>query len=252
MSMAIAAVGVGAAATIGGAAMQGSAARDAAATQASAADRATQMQWDMYQQQRADQEPWRKAGADALGGLGNADFQRDFTMNDFQQDPGYAFRMQQGQKALERSRAAKGLLGTGGTLKALNDYGQNMGAQEYQNSYNRFNADRDRRFNRLSSIAGIGQTANSALGAAGQNYANNAGSNMMGAANAAGAAGMASANAWGGAMSGIGKMGMEGVAMNNQNNWMNQWMQNRNTSLTTPTYDFSGADGMGGGIKVKG
>lgn len=221
---------------IGGAAIQGSATGDAADKQAAAADRANQLQYQMYQQNRADQEPWRKAGADALSGLANADFQRDFTSADFQKDPGYDFRMQEGQKALERSAAARGGLQSGGTLKALSKYGQDYASNEYNNAYNRFNSDRDRRFNRLSSIAGIGQTANSQNAASGANYANNVGANSMGAANAAGAAGMASANAWGNTLSGLGKTAMDGAWLNaSLANQGNDWMKN-NTGLAPTGY----------------
>lgn len=222
------AAGVAAAGSIASSAMQSSAANKAARAQADAAGRANQMQWDMYQQQRADQEPWRQAGARALSGLENADFQRDFTMNDFQHDPGYAFRMAEGQKALERSAAARGGLMSGGTLKAISSYGQDLASNEYQNAYNRFNADRDRRWNRLSSLAGVGQTANSQVASAGQNYANQAGSNMMGAANAQGAAAIASANAWGQGMSGLANAGMGAASMYQQNKWMDQWQHNQN------------------------
>ena len=52
-------------------------------------------------------------------------------------DPGYQFRLQQGQDALERSAAARGTLNTGGTLQGVMDYGQNLASQEYQNAYNR-------------------------------------------------------------------------------------------------------------------
>lgn len=208
MSFVAVAIGGSAALGFGGAMMQSGAARDAARMQQDAANRATEMQWRMFQQQRDDQEPWRRAGVGALTDLGNPDFQRDFTAADFQKDPGYDFRMQQGQQALERSAAARGGLMGGGGLKALSRYGQDYASNEYGNAYNRFNADRDRRFGRLSSIAGIGQTANNQVGAAGQNYANQAGQNMMGAANAAGASGIASANAWGGAMSNAGNNAM--------------------------------------------
>src|SRR5260221_500726 len=37
-------------------------------------------------------------------------------------DPGYQFRIQQGEEGLQRSAAAKGLLRTGGTLKDLIQY----------------------------------------------------------------------------------------------------------------------------------
>jgi hypothetical protein len=210
MSFAIVAgAGIAAAGAIGGAAISSGAASDAADKQGAAADKATDLQRDIYNQNRADQQPWRNAGITALGQLGNSDFQRDFTVDDFQKDPGYDFRMQEGQKVLERSAAARGGLQSGGTLKALSRYGQDYASNEYNNAYNRFNADRDRRFNRLSSLAGVGQTATSQVGAAGTNFANQAGSNMMGAANAQGAAGMASANAWSGALGSIGKSGMD-------------------------------------------
>jgi len=56
---------------------------------------------------------------------------------DWSTDPGYDFRLREGQKALERSAAAKGTLLNGGTLKSLNDYSQNVASQEYGNIYNR-------------------------------------------------------------------------------------------------------------------
>jgi hypothetical protein len=52
-------------------------------------------------------------------------------------DPSYAWRVGQGQQALERSAAAKGYLGSGNILAELQNYGQNQGSQEYQNQYNR-------------------------------------------------------------------------------------------------------------------
>jgi hypothetical protein len=210
--MSFVAVGVSAGAGIAGSLISSGAANRASKRQAAAAGDANALQYKMFQEQRADQEPWRKAGVDALSGLGNADFQRDFSAADMQKDPGYEFRMAEGQKALERSAAARGGLNSGAQMKALSRYGQDFASNEYTNTYNRFNADRDRRFGRLSSIAGVGQTANNQVAQAGQNYANQAGANSMGAANAAGAAGIASANAWGGALSNVG------------NNWMQMQM----------------------------
>lgn len=207
---------IGAGAGLAGGIIQGNAASSAADKQSAAADRATQVQKGMYDQTRADQEPWRAAGAQALSGLSNPDFQRDFTQADFQKDPGYDFRMQQGQQALERSAAARGNVNSGGTMKALSRYGQDYASNEYGNAYNRFNADRDRRFNRLSSVAGVGQTANAQVGAAGQNYAGQAGSNMMGAASAQGAAGMAGAQGWANGLSGIANQANQGA-------WMSQF-----------------------------
>lgn len=216
--------GVGAVSSIAGAAMSSKAAKRAAELQAQSAREANALQERMYNQSRADQEPWRTAGVSALSGMQDADFSRDFTAADFQQDPGYAFRMQEGQKALERSAAARGGLNSGAAMKALSRYGQDFASNEYSNAYNRFNADRDRRFGRLSNIAGMGQNAASQMGSAGQNYANQSGANTMGAANAAGAAGMASANSWANAINGVSKGVMDGVAMGQQKKWMDKWL----------------------------
>jgi hypothetical protein len=59
------------------------------------------------------------------------------TAADMAADPGYQFRLQQGQEALERSGAARGVTRTGGTLKDIVDYGQRAASQEYGNVYNR-------------------------------------------------------------------------------------------------------------------
>jgi hypothetical protein len=65
------------------------------------------------------------------------------TEQDLQADPGYQFRLQQGQKALEASKAAQGVLRTGGTAKALTKYGQELGAQEYGAAYGRKRSEYD-------------------------------------------------------------------------------------------------------------
>jgi hypothetical protein len=170
------------------------AAARAANAQTAASKDANKVQKYIFDTQRKDAEPWRQAGMAALTGLQDDDYMRDFTMNDFQADPGYEFRMAEGMKAIERSAAAKGGLGSGATLKALTRFSQGTASDEFNNAYNRFNADRDRRFNRLSSLAGVGQTANSQVAQAGQNYANAYGQNVIGAGNAQAAAIMAPGN----------------------------------------------------------
>lgn len=195
--------------------MGNQAAQSAADSQSKAAGASNATQLQMYNQQRADLEPWRQAGGVALGQMQGADYQRDFTQADFKKDPGYDFRMAEGQKALERSASARGGLQSGGTLKALSRYSQGVASDEYNNAYNRFNGDRDRRFNRLASLAGVGQTANAQNAAGGQNYANQYGQNVMGSANAQGAAQMAQAN------------NMTNLAQTGTNTWMQYQMMNR-------------------------
>jgi hypothetical protein len=124
-------------------------------------------------------------------------YARDFGMQDFQADPGYAFRMSEGLKSLDRQAAARGGLISGGALKAAQRYGQDLGSQEYQNAFNRYQVNRANQLTPLQSMAGMGQTTAAQLGSAGQNYATNAG-NAYGAAAQAQASGyMGMANAIG-------------------------------------------------------
>jgi hypothetical protein len=100
-------------------------------------------------------------------------------MNQFQQDPGYAFRLKEGQQALDRSAAARGGLISGGALKAAQRYGQEMGSQEYMNAFNRYQTERAARLQPLQSLTGFGQTTANTLGAAGQTMAGNVGNAYM-------------------------------------------------------------------------
>jgi len=194
-----------AAASLIGGSMQSSAAKSAAASTAAATNEATQLQREMFQQQQQNQAPWLAAGQTALNALvPMATNYQKFGMDQFQQDPGYAFRLSEGQKALDRSAAARGGLISGGALKAAGRYGQEMGSQEYQNAFNRYQTERNAMLNPLQSLAGIGQTATNQLGAAGQNYASNVGNALINQGANAGNAAMAGASAYGSALSGIG------------------------------------------------
>jgi hypothetical protein len=51
--------------------------------------------------------------------------------------PGFKFRLDEGLKGLQRSAAAKGKLLTGGTLKGLDEFAQNLASNEYKDVYNR-------------------------------------------------------------------------------------------------------------------
>lgn len=145
---------------------------------------ANQIQQQQYEQNRADLAPWRNAGGGAVSTLasltmpGGALF-KNFGAKDFQTDPGYQFRMDQGAQALQRSAAAKGGLFSGGTLKDLTDYNQNFASNEYQNAYNRFNQNRSTQFNQLASLAGLGQTAASNTAQLGANSANQIANNTI-------------------------------------------------------------------------
>lgn len=194
-----------AAASLLGGSMQASAAKSAANATAASADKATELQREMFQQQRQDQMPFMQAGQTALNALiPMATNYQKFGMDQFQQDPGYGFRLAEGQKALDRQAAARGGLISGSALKAAQRYGQEMGSQEYTNAFNRYQTERNAQLNPLQSLAGVGQTSTNTLGQAGQNYASNVGNALMNQGANLGNARMAGANAYGSALSGIG------------------------------------------------
>jgi len=151
----------------------------------------------------------------------------DFTA---QTDPGYAFRFKEGERAVNNSMAARGLGISGAGLKAATKYGQDMGSQEYQNAYNRFQTNRANQgqvygnafnqaqvertnlLNPLQSLMGSGQTSanqvnnlsgnftnqvNSSLG----NYGTNATNALVGGANARASGYVGGANALSSALS---------------------------------------------------
>ena len=137
----------------------------------------------MYDQNRADLEPWRKAGVGALGNLTNLTTpgkQLDTAML----DPGYAFRQSEGEKGINRAAAARGMWDSGRTYKALDRFNQDYATGEFGNV-----------FNRNAALAGIGQTATGQGVNAGQTYAQNAGESMLQAANARASGYMGGANA---------------------------------------------------------
>lgn len=211
------ATAVVASAVIGGAVASDSS-RRAANAQKDAANQATQTELEQYRQNREDMQPWREAGRDALrqltDQLGGGEFDRNFTMADFVKDPGYDFRQQQGQRGFESSAAARGGVLSGGALKGLLRYNQDFASGEFQNAYNRFNNDRTQRFNRLASVAGIGQTATRDVAQMGQQTASNVGNNIIGAGNAQASSYVGQGNAIGGIANTLGNFAMNKYYMN--------------------------------------
>lgn len=213
--------------------------QSAAAQQAGAATSAAQAQLKLGREQLAQQkelyekaiglqEPFRQAGLTAQnrlltylglpGGTGGADFglyNRDFGMSDFKTDPGYAFRMSEGMKALERSAAARGGLLSGATLKGVERFGQNLASEEYANAFNRYQAERAARINPLQAMLGQGQTATSAMGGLTSQQAQSAGQALGGMSNAYGQLGQNLGAAYGnmGQARASGYVGMGNAAM---------------------------------------
>jgi len=217
----VAAAVVGAAAVgAAGSAYASKKSSSAAQTQAASADRASQIQWDMYDQTRKDLDPYKQAGDTALSQLmgqmtPDGYFNQTYTGQDIYNDPSYQFRLQQGQDAIQSSAAAQGGLLSGATLKALQNYGQESASQEYSNAYNRFNADQTNRYNRLSNLVGIGQNAAAQVGNAGAQTAQAVANNTMAGANSIAAGQVASANNWANTANNLGSMATSYAMMKN-------------------------------------
>ena len=229
-----AAAAIGAVASVGGGLLASSGAKSAANTQAQAARDAQAAQERMFEKQIALQEPFRQGGLTAqnqlmtLLGL-SADpnatdfgkYARDFGMQDYQADPGYAFRLAEGQKAIDRSAAARGGLQSGSALKAAARFGQDLGSQEYQNAFNRYQVNRSNQLNPLQSLMGAGQSAaNTLTSAAGQQGQNQA-ANIYNAGQARASGYVGSANALSGALQGIGQMASQYPLYQAQTNYLN-------------------------------
>ena len=219
---------------------QSQSAGEATQAQRDIADQQTALQREQYLKQLELNEPFRQGGltgqnmllAQLQGPYGSAKFggvpgydpasamkdfggvagydpasaMRNFGASDFQADPGYAFRLSEGTKALDRTAASRGGLLSGAALKGAQRYGQDLASQEYQNAFNRYQINRSNQLNPLQSLMGTGQTATGQDIASGTNYAGNVGnalgafgagqaSNIIGAGNARASGYVGGANA---------------------------------------------------------
>lgn len=122
----------------------------------------------------------------------------DYDQYTFQADPGYQFRMDEGNRALERGAAARGGLLSGGFARKALRYAQDYASNEYTNVYNR-----------IANIAGFGQvgvnnSTNAIMMAGG-----NVGNAMINAGEARASGYVAQGNAWANAINQIGQLDWE-------------------------------------------
>jgi hypothetical protein len=219
----------------------------AADAQTNSADQTLALQKQMFDEQNRLNAPFREAGLagqnrlmDLLGlsqntgaaGYGSA--AQNFGMSNFTADPGYQFRLDQGQKAIERSAAARGGVLSGAAVKAAADYNQGSASQEYNNAYNRFQSDRSGILNPLQSLSGQGQSATNQLSANAGNYGQNASNLITQSGNARASGYVGSANAITG---GIG----QGINAYQNQNLINNLFPNANRT----SYGMSGGGNSG-------
>jgi len=190
---------------IGGVA-QGAGTAAAAATQASAANTASADQMSMYNQTRASLSPFISGGGGTFGGLNMLAPQMTGNLGAgnnalasllgfgpagsagelaaLQNTPGYQFTQQQGNQALDRTAAAKGLLLSGGQLKDAMAYNQGLAQQTYGNTVNQMQSYQNMQFPELYNLASLGENAAAGAGSLGMQAANTAGQMTMAGAGA--------------------------------------------------------------------
>jgi hypothetical protein len=244
---------VGSAAIGAGASIYG--ARKAAGAQRRAAKQAAVTAKDTLGTQTAIQAPYTAAGTAGVnelgrqlgvmgdaGSAGYGSLATPFSATDFTADPGYGFRLAEGQKALERSAAARGNLLSGATMKGTERFAQGLASDEYQNAFNRYTAERDARYGKLLGLTNIGaNAANTMTGATGV-----AGGNI---ANMQGAAGEATASGYVGATNAI-NSGISNVSSYFQNKPLNDMLSNYYRNQMGSAFGSGSGMGMGGGGNI--
>jgi hypothetical protein len=222
----LAALGSGAGSAISGL-LGANAATNAAQIQADAAKAASANQLAMFNTLNTQQAPYRAQGYNALNQIGSMlpgqSIQYDAAGNpvgtitgtgyltqqygpqDFAAgvDPGYMFRLQQGQMANQRAGNVSGGGLGGNVMRGLQDYTQGQASQEYNNAFNRFQTQRSNIYNTLAGIAGIGQTGQTATNTAGTNMATAASQLGVGSAAAQAAGQTGAANAYSNAINNV-------------------------------------------------
>lgn len=202
---------VGGGATLAAGYMGAQAAKDAANTVAGGARYAADINKQMFDTTNENLRPYREAGTTTLKDLLTQmpNLTKAYTAEDFAQgiDPGYQFRLAQGQKALENQANRAGGLVSGNVLQGMQDYTQGQASQEFGNAYARNNTNQTNIFNRLKSIADMGLGATGTTAQAGQNAAESMGSAALVGAQAQGAGEVNAAKAYGNTLQGMANYG---------------------------------------------
>jgi len=189
-----------------GAGKQASAAKNASQLQYQSTQDAAKQQREMFDILNAQQAPYREAGYGALNQINTMlpQFTKEFTSADLIKnlDPSYKFMLEQGLGATGQAMN----VGGGGSNV---DLARQKFAQEYaksgaQQAFNNYQSQQSNIYNRLSNLAGIGQAAQTQANTLGSNTANALSQLGIGGASALGAGQVGAANAYSGALGGLG------------------------------------------------
>ena len=136
-----------------------------------AADTATNYQTAGMQSAQNELKPYAASGTQANTALQNqlssGALGGNFTPGDLTKDPGYQFRLAQGEQALGRKQSAGGNYYSGQALKEAQNYGQGLADQTYNDAYSRWLQQQQNTYNMLSGQQKVGYDAAGNIG----NYA---------------------------------------------------------------------------------
>jgi len=125
-----------------------------------------------YDLARADLAPWREGGVNALAQL---IAKINSGPGNYKESEGYQFRLGEGEKAVDRSAAARGGSLSGATLKALSRYNQDYATNDYDNFLRRYYES----LTPLQSLSGVGQSTASQTASLGSQAASNIANTTM-------------------------------------------------------------------------
>jgi len=186
----------------------GRSARSAARRQEAAAREANQLLGQTQEANYADLSPYRDIGTGATGrlaallGVGGSaedprygELTRRFSAADYEEDPGLAFRREQGEQAINRNALARGRFNSGSALRELQRYNSGLASQEFGNAFDRWRAQSSDIAGRLGGASGIGQRAVESGNADRAALRSRIAGNIIGIGNAQAGARVASGNA---------------------------------------------------------
>lgn len=172
-----------AAAVIGGAVVGAVGSNMAASKQAAGQEQAANTQAGMFNTITGQEQPFLKGGYGAesslqkllglapgsVGSLPNGYLTQTFnpTMQQLQNYPGFQFSLQTGGQAIRNADTPGVGALSGPALKDLMGFNQGLAQTYYGNYFNQFQTQQNNIFNRLQSIASLGQNAAGNLGNAG-------------------------------------------------------------------------------------
>lgn len=145
--------------------------RDAATISARTSAENLAFQKDIWEWQKKQAAPYREIGLSNLG-----QYQKELNAGfDYTADPGYQFRLDEGNRAIEYGAASRGRSLSSATLRNLVKYNSGMASQEYGASYSRWQD----RLNRLGQLGTLGYNATNNLSNMGSSFASTSGGIMM-------------------------------------------------------------------------